>query len=244
MSLISLVIPSRNEENYIEDTVNGIKSVFDNKGIEFEILVINDGSTDRTEEVVNRLHQTDRRIRVINNTPPNGFGNAINKGLSEFKGEYVIITMADSSDDPLDMLAFIEKVKSGYDCCFGQRWGKGAVVTNYSKIKYFLNRAVNGGISLLFGLRYTDATNAFKCYSRSAIQGIQPVLSHHFNITVELPLKAIVRGYSYAVVPTSWYNKRKKGESALKIQEMGSRYLFIILYVFLEKLLTGRDYKK
>ena len=70
-----------------------------------------------------------------------------------------------------------------------------------------------------------------------------PLLSKHFNLTVELPLKAIVRGYTYAVVPINWYN-RTTGVSKLKIKEMGSRYLFIVLYVWLEKLLSRGDYVK
>jgi dolichol-phosphate mannosyltransferase len=69
------------------------------------------------------------------------------------------------------------------------------------------------------------------------------LLSQHFNLTVELPLKAIVRGYSYTVVPSDWIN-RKVGTSKLKIQEMGSRYLFIVLYCLIEKWLSKGDYLK
>jgi dolichol-phosphate mannosyltransferase len=101
----------------------------------------------------------------------------------------------------------------------------------------------NTFIRILFGLRYNDVTNAFKLYRKEVIQGLKPLLSHHFNLTVELPLKAIVRGYSYTVVPNSWTN-RKQGESKLKIKEMGSRYIFIILYCFIEKWLSRGDYHR
>jgi dolichol-phosphate mannosyltransferase len=141
------------------------------------------------------------------------------------------------------MVGYVRKVEEGYDCCFGTRWHKDAKVVGYPVLKLILNRAVNGFINVLFGLNYNDVTNAFKCFSREAIAGIKPVLSRHFNITVELPLKAVVRGYSFTVIPTHWYNKRK-GLSSLRLQEMGSRYLFIIMYVFLERLLCGCDYQK
>ncbi len=85
--------------------------------------------------------------------------------------------------------------------------------------------------------------NAFKLYSRHVIDGTRPHLSYHFNLTVELPLKAIVRGHSYAVVPNAWIN-RKHGVSKLKIHEMGSRYLFIIMYCMLERWLSRGDYLK
>ncbi len=243
MSLFSVVIPARNEERNISRTIKAIQAEFDRHGLEHEIVVVNDGSKDQTETIVRTMGQKDPCIKLFNNNTLHGFGNAVKRGLEHFKGDYVIIAMADASDDPKDMIRYVQEVQKGYDCCFGSRWGNGAVVKNYPQHKLVLNRIANWWISLLFGLRYTDVTNAFKCYSRKTIQGIKPILSHHFNITVELPLKAIVRGYSYTVVPTNWYH-RKTGKSALKIEEMGSRYLFIILYVLLEKFLCRSDYKK
>ena len=90
---------------------------------------------------------------------------------------------------------------------------------------------------------YNDITNAFKCYTREAIENMQPLISPHFNLTVEMPLKAIVRGHPYVVVPIAWAG-RETGVSKLKIKEMGSRYLFICLYVWLEKYFSRGDYKK
>jgi len=243
MSLISVVIPARNEEKNIGETVKAIQSEFKKHNLEHEILVVDDGSTDKTDKVVCDLAKQDRGVYLINNNEPFGFGNAIKKGLDQFKGDYVIITMADSSDNPEDMVRYVKEMQNGYDCCFGSRWRSGAVVRGYPRLKWILNRTANCVIQILFGLRYNDITNAFKGYSREAIDGIKPVLSHHFNITVELPLKAIVRGYRYQVIPTDWH-ERRKGETSLKIQEMGSRYLFIVFHIFLEKLLCRSDYKK
>lgn len=243
MNLISIIIPAKNEEVNITKTIEGITNTFGQHNIDFEIIVVNDGSTDSTADTVRKITFADSRVRLINNDPPYGIGNAIKRGLECFEGSYVIIAMADASDDPNDMVRYVKEVEQGYDCCFGNRWTKEARVTNYPIHKLILNRMVNWWISFIFGIRYKDITNAFKCYSRKAIKGIQPILSHHFNVTVELPLKALVRGYSYSVVPTNWYN-RKAGKSNLKIQEMGSRYLFIILYVLLEKWLCKKDYHK
>ena len=120
---------------------------------------------------------------------------------------------------------------------------RGAQVVDYPWPKLLLNRFANALIRLLFWIGYNDVTNAFKLYRRSVIAGLQPLLAYHFNLTVELPLKAIVRGYTYAVVPTSWFN-RTSGVSKFRIKEMGSRYLFIVLYCYLEKYLTREDYKK
>ena len=98
-------------------------------------------------------------------------------------------------------------------------------------------------VRISVGMKYNDATNAFKLYKKETIAGIKPFLAPHFNLTLELPLKAIVRGYSYTVLPNSWTN-RKHGESKLKIKEMGSRYFFILLYCLIEKYFSRGDYKK
>jgi dolichol-phosphate mannosyltransferase len=151
--------------------------------------------------------------------------------------------MADGSDDSQDLVAGYRKLEEGYDCTFGSRFIRGGHVVDYPLHKLVLNRMANWFIKVIFGIRYNDVTNAFKLYRRQVVDGIQPILSHHFNLTVELPLKAITRGFSYAVIPIRWYN-RKSGISKLKIKEMGSRYLFIVLYVWLEKHLSRGDYRR
>ena len=148
-----------------------------------------------------------------------------------------------TSDDPDDVVRYWRAIESGYECAFGTRFTRAARVVEYPLPKLVLNRAANAVIAMLFGIRYNDVTNAFKCYRREVIAGVQPILSRHFNITVELPLKAIVRGYSWTVVPTNWYN-RKHGVSKFKIKEMGSRYVFIVLYALIEKWLSRGDYAR
>ncbi len=241
---LSVVIPASNEERSVGPTVRSIYSELTGQGIEHEIIVINDGSTDETESVLRQLAPAIPNLRHFNNPPPHGFGFAVRKGLSLFSGEAVAVVMADGSDSPGDLVRFFRTMEEqGIDCVFGTRFSGDSRVVGYPLLKLCLNRAANTAIRVLFGLRYNDVTNAFKLYRRHVIDGLGPFLSHHFNLTVELPLKAIVRGYSYAVVPNSWTG-RKHGESKLKIKEMGSRYLFIILYCFIEKWLSRGDYRR
>ena len=178
----------------------------------------------------------------MKNSPPNGFGLAVRCGLRAFAGEAVVIVMADGSDSPEDVVTFYKKLQEGYECVFGSRFNTGGKVVDYPRHKLLLNRLANNFIRILFQIRYNDVTNAFKCYRRHVIAGLNPLLANHFNLTVELPLKAIIRGFHYTVVPNAWYN-RKEGISKLKIREMGSRYLFIILYCLIEKLFSRGDYK-
>jgi dolichol-phosphate mannosyltransferase len=241
--LLSIVIPAHNEEGRIAATIRDLHQHLASARIEHEILVVNDSSTDRTEQILNELRPEVPTLRYINNTPPNGFGFAVRAGLAAFKGDAVAIVMADASDDPADLVAYHGKLQEGYDCVFGSRFVRGARVVDYPWPKLVMNRLANFFIRVLFWMSYNDVTNAFKLYRRSVIAGVQPLLAYHFNLTVELPLKAIVRGYSFAVLPTAWLN-RTHGVSKFKIKEMGSRYIFIVLYCYLEKYLSREDYRK
>ena len=240
----SIVIPAHNEEGCIERTCVSIIEECERCGIrDIEILVVNDNSSDRTEAILQELCLRYACLRYLNNVPPHGFGFAVRRGLEEFRGECVCIVMADLSDSPQDVVLYYGKMREGFECVFGSRFIKGSKIIDYPQFKLVINRMANWFIKRLFNLPYNDVTNAFKCYRRDVMDGLQPLLSHHFNLTVELPLKAIVRGYNYAIVPISWTN-RAAGVSKLKLQEMGSRYLFIVLYVWLEKTFSKRDYHR
>jgi len=240
---LSVVIPAQNEAGSIETTVHDIVRALDGEGVEHEILVVDDASTDGTGEIVRRLEEEDDRIRYIRSRYPRGFGFTVRAGLEAFSGDAVAIVMADGSDDPTDLVRYQRLLEEGYDCVFGSRFVNGAVVRDYPRLKLIMNRLANGFIRLLFRHQYNDTTNAFKAYRREVIETVQPLLSNHFNLTVELPLKAIIRGHSYSITPIAWTN-RKTGQSKLSLQEMGSRYLFIVLYAFLEQHLSRGDYRR
>jgi dolichol-phosphate mannosyltransferase len=242
---LSIVIPSYNEALNLTDTIHAFYNELISNNIPHEILVINDNSNDKTEIIINELKIKIPTLRYIFNEPPNnGFGYAIRKGLENFDGDCIALVMADLSDSPKDLVNFYnEMLKNNVDCVFGNRFINKGDVSNYPKKKLIINRFVNNMISIVFGIKYTDCTNAFKLYSRKTIDGLKPFISPHFNITVELPLKAIVRGYSYSILPNKWAN-RKHGISNLKIREMGSRYFFIVLYCLVEKYFSKGDFNK
>jgi dolichol-phosphate mannosyltransferase len=240
---LSVVIPAHNEEGSIGATVRALTATLDAEGVEHEIVVVDDASTDGTADEVARLTEGDDRLRYLRSPYQNGFGFAVRAGLEVFRGDAVAIVMADGSDDPADLVAYHRLLEAGYDCAFGSRFMSGGSVDGYPWPKLIVNRLVNLAIQALFGHGYNDTTNAFKAYRREVIESVQPLLSHHFNLTVEIPLKAVVRGHSYAIVPIRWQNRRV-GESKLRLQEMGSRYLFIVLLAFLEHHLSRGDYRR
>jgi dolichol-phosphate mannosyltransferase len=239
---LSVVMPAQNEEGSVGQTVEGIAAALEREQIDYEILVVDDGSEDATAAVVAAIGERNPRVRCRPSHYEKGFGMAIRAGLDLFEGDAVVISMADASDDPEDVIRYHRLLDEGWDCAFGSRFAPGAKVHDYPRLKLTINRLANWFIRVLFRHRYNDTTNAFKGYRREVIETIQPLLSKHFNLTVEMPLKAIVRGHSYAVVPISWTN-RTAGEAKLAMREMGSRYLFIVLYVWLEHTLSRGDYR-
>ncbi|MGA8696376.1 MAG: glycosyltransferase family 2 protein [Xanthobacteraceae bacterium] len=241
--LFSIVIPTCNEAENLEVVVPKLVSELERAGIDHEILVVNDGSTDGSRDVLVELAARYHQVRFIDNPAPNGFGLAVHAGLANFRGDAVAIVMADGSDSPADLVKYRAKLQEGYDCVFGSRFISGSKVIDYPIHKLILNRLANLFIRVIFQIRYNDVTNAFKSYRREVIAGLEPILAHHFNLTVELPLKAIIRGYTFTVIPISWTN-RASGVSKLKIREMGSRYLFIVIYCFIERLLSRGDYRR
>jgi len=240
---LSVVIPAHNEEGTVGETLAEIVSTLDAEKIEHEVIVVDDSSTDSTASVVESFSTDHPQVRCLPSPFRNGFGFAVRAGLEAFEGDAVAIVMADGSDSPRDLVTYQRLLEEGYECAFGSRFVHGSTVTDYPRSKLIMNRIVNWGIRALFRHGYNDTTNAFKAYRREVIESVQPLLSHHFNLTVELPLKAVVRGYSYGIVPISWAN-RKAGVSKLSLNEMGSRYLFIVLYVFLEHHLSRGDYRR
>jgi dolichol-phosphate mannosyltransferase len=242
LELLTIVIPARNEAACIRSTVEHLDLELRLHHVPHEIIVVDDGSTDQTWSVLEDLSHTVPTVRPIQNPGLNGFGRAVICGLDHMSGDAVVIMMADESDDCRDVVRYWNVLNEGYDAVFGSRFVKGGGVIDYPKVKLLLNRLFNRMIRILFRIRLNDTTNAFKAYRRPVIDGCRPLISPHFNLTVELPLKTIVRGYSWTIVPITWRNRRS-GETKLKLKEMGSRYLFICLYVWLEKYFSRGDYR-
>jgi dolichol-phosphate mannosyltransferase len=243
LHLLSIVIPARDEEGCILSTVEQLHQELRQHQIPHEIVVVDDGSSDRTWAILQEGRKQIGELIPIQNQGLHGFGRAIICGFNQMRGDAVVIMMADESDDCRDVVRYWNLLNEGWDCVFGSRFIKGSRVFDYPWFKLALNRWANTFLRFLFNISLNDTTNAFKAYRRTVIDGCQPLISPHFNLTVEIPLKAIVRGFSWTVIPITWRNRRT-GEAKLKINEMGSRYLFICLYVWLEKYFSRGDYLK
>jgi dolichol-phosphate mannosyltransferase len=243
LKLLSVVIPARDEQESLPATLEHLHVELSLNQVPHEIVVVDDGSKDGTWQLLQQLQAKIPTLRPLQNAGEHGFGRAITFGLRNCSGDAVVIMMADESDDARDAVHYWKLLNEGWDCVFGSRFIKGGGTIDYPKVKLLVNRMANLFIRVLFAVPLNDTTNAFKAYRRNVIQGCEPLIAPHFNLTVEIPLKAIVRGYSWTVVPITWRNRRF-GVPKLKIKEMGSRYFFICAYVWLEKYFSRGDYQQ
>ena len=240
---LSIIIPCRNEEESIENTINDITSHLINKINNFEINIINDFSSDHTLEKLKIISTTNKKIKVYDNQIK-GLGGAINLGIEKSLNQFTIIVMADLSDSPEDIIKYYFEIKNNdLDAVLGTRFSSNSLIENYPKKKLFFNRVFNNLVKILYWQKYNDFTNAFKIYKTSVLKELKPIISENFNVFLELPLKIISRKYKYSIIAINWRN-RKNGKAKFKIKELGSKYLFTLLYCFLEKILLDKKVKK
>lgn len=234
--MLSIIVPVRNERSNLENILKYFSNNLVNTS--HEVLIINDFSEDDTLQKANELFDTIDNFKVFDNKKK-GLGGAINLGIKKSLGSYIAIMMADESDDINDLIKYNELINSGnYDAILGSRFLKDSKIKDYPIQKLILNRIFNKFVSLIFWNSYNDYTNAFKIYKKSSLLEIMPIISESFNVFLEIPLKIISRNYKYKVIPINWMG-RKKGESKFKIKELGSKYLFTLIYCFIEKNLLG-----
>jgi dolichol-phosphate mannosyltransferase len=241
LQLLSVIIPARDEEGCICATVEHLHLELRLQNVPHEIIVVDDGSSDRTWPLLIELQKRLPELRPFQNNGAHGFGRAIIHGLDRMNGDAAVIMMADESDDCRDVAVYWRELNKGYDCVFGSRFVRGGGTIDYPVVKMILNRLANAFIAVLFRFKFNDTTNAFKAYRKTVIDGCRPLIAPHFNLTIEIPLKAVVRGFTWTVVPITWRNRRT-GTAKLKIKEMGSRYFFICMYIWLEKYFSRGDY--
>jgi dolichol-phosphate mannosyltransferase len=228
--LFSIVMPAYNEEDVIEETLLELIEYLDhNTDFNYEVVVVNDGSSDQTESILHRLAEQYPPLRPVNNLGDHGYGYAIRKGLDEYHGDAVVIVTSDGADAPRDVAAYFAKINEGYHCAFGSRFAPGARVTNYPKFKLLINRFANRFLALLLRSPYNDFTNGFKCYRREVIDSIQPMVAGQFNITIELAVSAVLGKWSFAVVPNDWA-QRVGGESSFHLGKLFKPYLLTLIY--------------
>ncbi|MDP3042493.1 MAG: glycosyltransferase family 2 protein [Candidatus Omnitrophota bacterium] len=229
---LSIVIPVYNEEENIGQVIEHIESQIK---LIFELIVVNDYSSDRTAEIVAGLANKFNNIVLVENKFTPGFANAVKTGLMSAKNEVVVPVMGDLCDDLGTIPLMFEKIKEGFDVVCGARYIKGGARMGGSKVKGFFSFFVGRTMSMFTGIPTQDVSNAFKMYRRGVIQSIN-IESTGFEISMELALKAYFKGFKVAEVPTVW-REREKGKSSFKMFNLTPNYFRWYLWALKTRLL-------
>jgi dolichol-phosphate mannosyltransferase len=228
---LSVVIPFRNEEKNVESTVSKITDVFKRHEIDGEVIAVEDGSTDKTLEILKEMTEKNDLLKVIHREKSKSVevGYAVRDGVNAAKSDFITIVMGDLSENPEDIYRMYEKIQEGWDFVIGSRFCNESEREGYTFSKLIANRLCNLFARIIFNLHTNDVSNAFKIYKRNALQSIN-IESPNFNVFVEIPLKLIKRGYKYAQIPID-FHKRRHGHSKLKVWKEGPMYFKTVLKI-------------
>ncbi len=224
---LSVVVPAYKEEEYIEQTLQGIKRVCDDSNVSVEIIVVVDVVPgDKTARFVHRVSDGNPEIRVHQRLGKRGVGDAVRTGIKMARGEVLVVAMGDQSEDPNDIVRLAKSCQD-YDIVFANRFGHGRP-PGYPFVKYAANRACNYSVKWLTGIPYSDTTNAFKAYKLETIKRVQ-LTSEGFEIFLELPLKIMRCSNIRAQEIKVSHAVRKKKFPKLSVTKDGYRYLRVLL---------------
>lgn len=223
---VSFVVPCHNEEKNIAPLIEGLKGFF-GKYI-LEIIMVDDNSSDQTAEIITKCAVGDRRVRLLRRSPPNGVGRALREGLSQAKGEYVLIMDGDFQHIIPEMRDLFDAVAQGADVAVGSRFSRDSVLVNYAFVKILANRAFHLFANLLLGQRCRDISNNLKLFRASVAKKLV-IESNDFAANAETGLKPMLLGYRVVEIPISWVNRSDNmGSSTFQIFNTGPNYFKLL----------------
>lgn len=189
-----------------------------------ELLVVHDEADDPTLPVIEALRRAHPQVRAVHNTLGRGPAWALRAGFQEARGEAVLVTMADASDELDDIAPMLARLEAGDDVVAASRYMPGGRQLGGPRLKVFLSRTAGRSLHALIGLPTHDPTSSFKLYRRSMLERLDLESDAGFELALEITVKAFLAGYRVGEVPTTWRD-RVEGKSNFKLVRWLPRYL-------------------
>jgi len=218
---LSVVMPVYNEGEAVEPVLRALDSLVRTP---HEILVVYDFDGDTTVPVIVRLTPEIDGLRGLRNDLGRGVLNAMKAGLAEARGSYLLISMADGSDDPACIDSMVELARSGADVVAGSRYMRGGRQIGGPPLKRLMSRVAGLTLHWFAGVATHDPTNNFKIYRRQFLDSVRTESSAGFELALELTVKATLAGRPVAELPTTWRD-RTAGQSNFKLRAWLPHYL-------------------
>ena len=215
---LSIVIPAYNEEKRIGKTLEEITGYLKTKDYKSEIIIIIDGSTDSTREVIRKFEKIDYRIKTTENEISKGKGYSVRRGMLETKGKFALFTDADLSTPIREVEKLIQWLGKGYDVAIGSRGLKDSQVEiHQSLLRESMGKIFNKIMGLIVFTGFKDTQCGFKCFKRHVVNKVfrkQEISGFAFD--VEIILIAMQQGFRIKEVPVRWLNSPYSKVSIMK----------------------------
>jgi len=237
---ISIVMPAYKEEDFIQQTLLNFINEFSKNHIDFEIIVIIDRvPNDNTYAKAFEVSKTNKEIRIIVREGKHGIGKAVVKGIECATKDCIIITTAEISEEPEDLVKMCLKMNGGYDMVFGNRFYPGAKRGGYNRKKYIGNRLCNYTIKILFGIKSNDITNGIKVYKSDILKNMK-LNCTGFDIFAEIPLTLYLDGYRNFIEIPIRHQARDDIYSKFDLSKLSSMYFKIVMKCYFQKLFNSK----
>jgi glycosyltransferase involved in cell wall biosynthesis len=218
---LSVVVPVFKEGESVDPVLRTLTGAIRSP---HEILVVYDFDEDPTVPVIERLHAELPSIRGHRNDLGRGVLNAMKAGIAESRGEFVLISMADGSDEPHVVEPMLALARAGADVVSASRYMRGGHQVGGPLVKRTLSRIAGLSLHWVGGVATHDPTNNFKLYSRRLLDSTPIESEAGFELALELTVKATLAGRKVAEVPTTWRD-RTEGQSNFKLRKWLPHYL-------------------
>ena len=225
---LSLVLPVYNEADNIGPVLAGVQT---HVRTPHEIVVVYDFEEDTTLPVVRALMPRQPTIRLHRNDRGSGVLNAMRAGMDAAVAPFIVVTMADGSDDPADIDQMVQRARSGADLVAASRYMPGGRQVGGPRLKRWLSRLAGLSLHLIGRVPIHDSTSNFKLYSRSFLDSVRIESRGGFELAIELSVKATLAGRTLAEVPTTWRD-RTAGQSRFRLRAWLPLYLRWYVYLF------------
>ena len=226
---LSIIIPVYNEEANIENNYKKIKDTLNTLKRKWEVIFVNDGSTDRTNELLEKIAKEDPHVRVVSYFPNQGRGKALREGFKKATGNFIVTIDADLSYDPFYIKDIYKILKEeNVDMVLASPYMPGGATKNVPKFRLFLSKFGNKLLTLTFPKKIYTSTSILRGYRKEVIESIQPE-SDGKEIHLEILSKALAMNYNIKEIPAV-LTSRKKGKSKFRLKKTVATHLTFVLF--------------